>query len=66
MTILEQLATTQVPEIAHMIEARRVPPSEDATERPNAAGKWENQPAWDNWTQKPPPFKKKTLYFKKK
>lgn len=67
MNILEQLATTQVSEIADMIYERRVPPADDdASVQPGTVGKWDNKPTWDNWTQKPPPFTKKTVYFKKK
>lgn len=66
MTILERLATTQVSEIADMIDARRTPSTDEPADGPSMGGKWDNRPGWDNWTQKPPPFKKKTVYFKNK
>ncbi|WP_328995780.1 hypothetical protein OG394_14060 [Kribbella sp. NBC_01245] len=65
MTILEQLATTDEAYIADMIEARR----KSAPEREGPDGTlvgWNNKSSWDNWAQKPKPFKKKTVYFRKK
>jgi hypothetical protein len=58
MTILEELATTDSTVVAEMIEARR-----QETPGPAAAG-WNNKSSWDNWAQKPKPFKKKTVYFR--
>ncbi|HZX08041.1 hypothetical protein [Kribbella sp.] len=58
MTILEQLATTANSRVAEMIETRR----QDAPP-PTVVG-WNNEPGWDNWAQKPKPFKKKTIYFR--
>jgi hypothetical protein len=66
MTILERLATTQEPVIAEMIKTRREPSDEENLNTPRMENDWDNRPAWDNWTQKPPPFKKKTNYFRKK
>ncbi|GAA3126244.1 hypothetical protein JOF29_002578 [Kribbella aluminosa] len=58
MTILEQLAATDSSYVAEMIEARRQEP------RPPAVVGWNNKSSWDNWAQKPKPFKKKTIYFR--
>lgn len=58
MTILEQLATTDSGCVAEMIEARR-----QETPLPAVVG-WNNKSSWDNWAQKPKPFKKKTVYFR--
>jgi hypothetical protein len=58
MTILEQLATTDSTDVAEMIVARR----QEAT--PPAIVGWNNKSSWDNWAQKPKPFKKKTVYFR--
>lgn len=58
MTILEQLATTTITQVAEMIEARR-----QHTPSPTVVG-WNNKSSWDNWAQKPKPFKKKTIYFR--
>jgi hypothetical protein len=58
MTILERLASTDSAEVAQMIEARR-----QETPPPAVVG-WNNKSSWDNWAQKPKPFKKKTVYFR--
>ena len=58
MTILEQLATTESTCVADMIAARR----RSAPDR-RVVG-WNNKPSWDNWAQRPKPFKKRTIYFR--
>jgi hypothetical protein len=58
MTILEQLATTESADVAEMIKARR-----QEEPAPAVVG-WNNKSSWDNWAQKPKPFKKKTVYFR--
>lgn len=65
MTILEQLATTDEAYVADMIEARRESAPEGDVPDRTLVG-WNNKPAWDNWAQKPNPFKKKRIYFTKK
>lgn len=58
MTILEKLANTGTAVVAEMIEARR-----QEVPSPAVVG-WNNKSSWDNWAQKPKPFKKKTVYFR--
>jgi hypothetical protein len=63
MKILEQLATTDETYVADMIEARRQAAPEGEVPDRTLEG-WNNKSGWDNWAQKPPPFKKKTVYFR--
>lgn len=65
MNILEQLSATQDPVVRKMIEAHRKSVLEDYVSRPPVAN-FDNQPTWDNWSKKPDPFKKKTIYFRNK
>ncbi len=65
MTILEQLATATDGQVADMITARRESaPNHEPPDRTLVG--WNNKPSWDNWAQKPKPFKKKRVYFTKK
>lgn len=63
MTILEQLATTEEGYVAEMIVARREATPDGEVPDRTLEG-WNNKPGWDNWAQKPKPFKKKTVYFR--
>lgn len=63
MTILERLATTDETYVADMIKARREASPVRETPDRTLEG-WNNKPSWDNWAQKPKPFKKKTIYFR--
>lgn len=65
MTILEQLATAPEGQVADMIAARRESMPAPETPDRTLVG-WDNRPSWDNWAQKPKPFKKKRVYFSKK
>lgn len=64
MDILEELANTQDPMVRRMIETRRECVLSE-TEGSHAVS-FDNQPTWDNWSKQPDPFKKKTIYFRKK
>jgi hypothetical protein len=65
MNILERLATTRDPVIREMIEAHQESAFASEEGVPCVAD-FDNKPTWDNWSKQPDPFKKKTIYFRKK